>query len=184
VKTNTPYSESTRRLEKSVFCLQEYCKKSVCFYYKTENNTSLIKHDSDLSYGLCGASVESEDDGWQWRLRSCGFMPIDRERRRTCVVFRPRDWRSQLTSMTLGDTSRSKGMEEQIVSLTRLQTGRTCVQNMGNTYLSTLLTRVLVVEHQNQCDNSHISTGLGLKTRWHGSGGNRRRHVTSSHRVC
>lgn len=54
-----------------------------------------------------------------------------------------------MTNLTLGDNSRCKGMEEQIVSPTRLQTSRTCVQNMGNAYLSTLLTRVLVVEHQN-----------------------------------
>lgn len=133
------------KIGKSVFCLPEYCKKLVCFYYKTENNT----YDPDLSRGLCGAGVESKDDGWRWRLRSCGFVLMDQERRRTCDVFRPRDWRSQVTNLTLGDNSRCKGMEEQIVSPTRLQTSRTCVQNMGNAYLSTLLTRVLVVEHQN-----------------------------------
>jgi hypothetical protein len=73
---------------------------------------------ANISLDLWCVGVQSGDNDWQRRWRSCGFMSMDWVRRRTSAESWPTDWRSLVTSCSdwhLGTlTTRGHGGENHV----------------------------------------------------------------------
>jgi hypothetical protein len=136
-----------------------------------------------MSVTLWCVGVEHKDGGRRQWWRSCGFVPMDRERWRTSFGTWSRDRRSRVTSHGGWHLGHALAWEHGRVDRVTdaVEDWRDTCPPHGGHACSALLTMVSVVEPQH-----HLAAGFvefGPQTRWCCSGDNLRRHVASSQRV-